>query len=478
LAVCLSERFFARTTVHTLDFSTIVLTDAARGETVGPTEVPIYMTDLATTANSRPTLATIAPSSVSAPARDGAHINGFAALGLREPILRAVIAEGYTTPTPIQCQAIPYVMRGRDLLGCAQTGTGKTAAFALPLLHRLSEPGRERKRGPAVLALVPTRELAVQIAESFAVYGRGLPFRSGVVFGGVSQGAQVASLRRGLDILVATPGRLLDLMSQGCVPLGDVETLVLDEADRMLDMGFIDPIRRILAKLPARRQNLLFSATMPAPIATLADQILRDPAKVSVAPVATTVDSVTQWVLFVRQSDKRALLAEVLRDPAMSRVIVFTRTKSGANRVARDLTSAGIATEAIHGNKSQNARQRALADFREGKVRVLVATDIAARGIDVDGISHVVNFELPNEPESYVHRIGRTARAGARGVALAFCDASERTYLREIERLTRTKISVATDHPYAANGNEVSAPQPRQNFGGGGGRNRFHSRRR
>jgi ATP-dependent RNA helicase RhlE len=317
-----------------------------------------------------------------------------------------------------------------------------------------------------VLVLAPTREWALQISESFAVYGGNLPYRSAAVFGGVSQGTQVEALRRGVDVLVATPGRLLDLMGQGCVPLGNVETLVLDEADRMLDMGFIDPIRRIIGKLPAKRQNLLFSATMPAPIAALAEQILRNPAKVSVTPVASTVDTVSQWVLFVRQSDKRALLRDVLRDPSLTRAIVFTRTKAGANRVARDLDGAGVSAEAIHGNKSQNARQKALGAFRDGQVRVLVATDIAARGIDVDGISHVINYELPNEPESYVHRIGRTARAGARGVALSFCDASERTYLREIERLTRAPIAVVEKHPFAAGAQDVSdglATPPRQN---------------
>jgi ATP-dependent RNA helicase RhlE len=397
-------------------------------------------------------------------------------LGLRDPIVRAVATEGYTTPTPIQTQAIPHVMAGRDLLGCAQTGTGKTAAFALPLLHRLTEPGRARKRGASVLVLVPTRELAVQINDSFGVYGRHAGIRRAVVFGGVSQNAQVETIKRGVDVLVATPGRLLDLMSQGHVPLADVETLVLDEADRMLDMGFIDPIRRIISKLPARRQNLLFSATMPAPIAALADQILRNPARVSVAPVATTADNIAQWVLFVRHADKRSLLREVLRDPAMTRVIVFTRTKHGANRVAEDLDKSGVCAEAIHGNKSQNARQRALNGFRSGQLRVLVATDLAARGIDVDGISHVVNFELPNEPESYVHRIGRTARAGARGIALSFCDANERTFLRDIEKLTRNRLAVVDDHPFVAKANEPSPPpqerrgRPQGGHGHGGNR--------
>ena len=393
--------------------------------------------------------------------------SAFAAMGLRAPLLRAIAAEGYTTPTPIQSQAIPHVMQGHDLLGCAQTGTGKTAAFALPILHRISEPSAVKRRGPRVLVLAPTRELAMQITDSFRGYGKFMALNYTVIFGGVSQGSQVAALRRGVDVLVATPGRLLDLMSQGCVPLADVETLVLDEADRMLDMGFIDPIRRIIAKLPTKRQNLLFSATMPPTIATLANQILHNPAKVSVAPAATTVDTVSQSVYFVRQSDKRALLREVLQDPALTRAIIFTRTKAGANRVTRDLNVAGVTADAIHGNKSQNARQKALNAFRNGQLRVLVATDIAARGIDVEDISHVINFEIPNEPESYVHRIGRTARAGARGVALSFCDASERTFLRDIERLTRTSLSVISNHQFTANSNEATPQPARQNRGGG-----------
>jgi len=426
----------------------------------------------------RPVSAPISPSAAPDTMSPAPQASAFAAFGLRVPVLRAIASEGYTTPTPIQMQAIPFVMQGRDLLGCAQTGTGKTAAFALPLLHRMSDPAQTKRHvGPRVLVLAPTRELAVQIMDSFRVYGKHLSLYYGVILGGVSQGSQVATLRRGVDVLVATPGRLLDLMSQGCVPLADVETLVLDEADRMLDMGFIDPIRRIIAKLPAKRQNLLFSATMPPPIATLAGQILRDPAKVSVAPAATTVDTVSQSVYFVRQSDKRTLLIEVLRDPALTRAIVFTRTKAGANRVTRDLNAAGVTADAIHGNKSQNARQNALTGFRSGKMRVLVATDIAARGIDVDGISHVINFELPNEPESYVHRIGRTARAGASGVALSFCDAAERTYLRDIERLTRKPLTVVANHQFLA-GSDVPTPLPtRQGRGGqsrsSGGGNRW-----
>jgi ATP-dependent RNA helicase RhlE len=374
---------------------------------------------------------------------------GFGTFGLAEPLLRALSDEDYTRPTPIQTEAIPHVLAGRDLLGCAQTGTGKTAAFALPILHRLALGRGPKRRGPRTLVLVPTRELAVQVAESFATYGRHLSLSQTVIFGGVGQGAQVAALRRGVDIVVATPGRLLDLMEQGHVWLQDVETLVLDEADRMLDMGFINPIRRVISKLPARRQNLLFSATMPAPIAALADSILRNPARVAVTPVASAAPAIVQRVLFVDREDKRPLLREVLRDPAMTRVLVFTRTKHGADRVTRDLEKATVRAEAIHGNKSQGARQKALAAFRAGKIRVLVATDIAARGIDVDGVSHVINFELPNEPENYVHRIGRTARAGATGVALSFCDREERVYLRDIERLTRSRIEVVANHPYA-----------------------------
>jgi ATP-dependent RNA helicase RhlE len=403
-----------------------------------------------------------AASTASAPSDDA----GFASLGLAAPLLRALADEKYDRPTPIQQQTIPYILAGRDLLGCAQTGTGKTAAFALPMLQRLSQAqpaanGAGPRRGPRALILVPTRELAVQVADSFGAYGRHLRLSRAVIFGGVGQGPQVDALRRGTDIIVATPGRLIDLMDQGHVRLGDVETLVLDEADRMLDMGFIKPIRQIIAKMPAKRQNLLFSATMPPDIAQLADQILRNPAKVAVNPVASTVPAITQWVLFVEKENKRPLLREVLRDPAMKRVLVFTRTKHGADRVTRDLDNAKVRAEAIHGNKSQGARQKALAAFRDGRIRVLVATDIAARGIDVDGVSHVINFELPNEPESYVHRIGRTARAGAGGVALSFCDGEERGYLRDIERLTKARLAVVPDHPYVPGGNRGAVPARR-----------------
>ncbi|HVZ89466.1 MAG TPA: DEAD/DEAH box helicase [Polyangia bacterium] len=364
-----------------------------------------------------------------------------------------MLGAGYETPTPIQTQAIPHLLQGRDVMGCAQTGTGKTAAFALPLLDRLARTPRVAGRpGPRVLVLAPTRELAMQIAESFRTYGRHLPLATAVIFGGVGQGPQVEALRRNADIVVATPGRLLDLIGQKHARFDALEALVLDEADRMLDMGFIDPIRRIISVLPRRRQTLMFSATMPDEIMKLARSILVDPVQVSVAPVSTTAEGITQWVLHVERSQKRALLHEVLRDPKMSRVLVFTRTKHGANRVAEQLDRSGVRAAAIHGNKSQNARERALSAFKTGQIRVLVATDIAARGVDIDGVTHVINFELPNEPESYVHRIGRTARAGASGVALSFCDAEERPTLRAIERLTRVPVRVVENHPFAGRG--------------------------
>jgi ATP-dependent RNA helicase RhlE len=374
----------------------------------------------------------------------------FEQLQLIDPLLRAVRAEGYVEPTPIQQQSIPHVLAGRDLLGCAQTGTGKTAAFALPILQRLTaRPATAQGRRPIrALVLTPTRELATQIGDSFATYGRHTGLRHTVIFGGVGQDPQVRALRAGVDILVATPGRLLDLMSQGLVALSSLEVFVLDEADRMLDMGFIHDVRKVIAALPKKRQTLFFSATMPPDIQSLADSILTDPVKVSVVPQATTAERIDQSVYFVEKSDKRALLEHVLRDPAIARVIVFTRTKHGANRVADQLGRAGIQAEAIHGNKSQNARERALGNFKRGTTRVLVATDIAARGIDIDGITHVVNYDLPNVPESYVHRIGRTARAGASGVALSFCDLEEREYLADIERLIRMRVPVVTEHPF------------------------------
>ncbi|HET6280798.1 MAG TPA: DEAD/DEAH box helicase [Polyangia bacterium] len=405
----------------------------------------------------------------------------FSDLGLIDPLQRALVTEGYHTPTPIQAQAIPHLLAGRDVLGCAQTGTGKTAAFALPILDRLArQPRALGRRGPRALILTPTRELALQIGEGFACYGRHVAPTRAVIFGGVGQGPQVDALRRNVDIIVATPGRLLDLMSQGFNRFEALEVFVLDEADRMLDMGFIDPIRRIIAALPKKRQNLMFSATMPPDIATLADKILINPVKLAVTPVASTVDKIAQWVLFVQHTDKRALLSKVLDDPAMTRVLVFTRTKHGANRLSQQLDRGGVRSDAIHGNKSQGARQKALEQFKNGRVRVLVATDIAARGIDVDGITHVVNFDLPHEPESYVHRIGRTARAGAAGVALSFCAADERTSLRQIEKLTRSPIRVVDHHPFAGAVGSTAAssdestgsghPRPTQRRGSSGRR--------
>ncbi|WP_438001815.1 DEAD/DEAH box helicase [Sorangium sp. So ce185] len=364
----------------------------------------------------------------------------FADLKLIDPLLRAIEAEGYSTPTPIQQQAIPPILEGNDVLGCAQTGTGKTAAFALPILQRLAQSGAPTQRGLRVLVLTPTRELAAQVGESFTTYGKNLGLRTAVVFGGVGQRPQMEALRRGVDVLVATPGRLLDLCSQGLSPFGRLETLVLDEADRMLDMGFIHDIRRVLAMLPERRQTLLFSATMPPDIQKLADSILHRPVRVEVARVATTAENIDQRVAFVERSDKRAMLEHVLKDPALRRAIVFTRTKHGANRVVQQLSRARIEAVAIHGNKSQGARERALASFKQGTTSVLVATDIAARGIDIEDISHVINYDLPNIPESYVHRIGRTARAGASGVALSFCDSEERPYLADIERLIQKRL--------------------------------------
>jgi ATP-dependent RNA helicase RhlE len=368
----------------------------------------------------------------------------FASLGLAEPLCRALSAENYREPTPIQARAIPSLLDGRDLLGIAQTGTGKTAAFALPILQQLAGGNEPRiPRAPRALILAPTRELAIQIGEALRVYGRHLGLRHGVIYGGVGQHPQVRALARGLDILVATPGRLLDLVSQRHLRLDQVTFLVLDEADRMLDMGFIRDVKKIVAAVPKQRQTLLFSATMPADVAHLASAILHDPVRVEVTPKAITVEKVDQRVYFVDAADKRKLLVALLQDPSLARVIVFTRTKHGADRVTRHLDKAGIVADAIHGDKGQGARQRALESFRAGQCRVLVATDIAARGIDVDEVSHVINFELPNVPESYVHRIGRTARAGAAGIALSFCDGAERDYLRDIEKLTKRPLLVA-----------------------------------
>jgi ATP-dependent RNA helicase RhlE len=380
---------------------------------------------------------------------------------LAEPILRAVVSEGYTMATPVQAEAIPHILRGRDLLGSAQTGTGKTAAFALPILHRLSivaRPGGVAK--PRCLVLCPTRELAAQIAESFRVYGKHVPLKHAVVYGGVGIHGQAQMLRRGVDILIATPGRLLDLLNQGYVDLKSVEVLVLDEADRMLDMGFIPDIRRIIAALPSRKQTLLFSATMPNDIRRLAASILRDPITVQVAHDAPAADRIDQSVYLVARANKSTLLSHLVRELPMTRAIVFTRTKRGADRVVDRLSSAGIRSEAIHGNKSQNARQRALDSFRSGKIAVLVATDVASRGIDVDGITHVVNYDVTDEPETYVHRIGRTARAGASGQAVTLCDPDERGDLRAIERFIGMQLPVKTNQPSYVGVPASAAPRP------------------
>jgi ATP-dependent RNA helicase RhlE len=363
---------------------------------------------------------------------------------LNDAITRALAEEEYLTPTPIQAQTIPSVMSGRDVIGIAQTGTGKTAAFALPVLHRLAtSPRPPERKSCRILVLSPTRELSGQILDSFRTYGRYVRVREALAIGGVSMGAQVRALLNGVDVLVATPGRLLDLVKSNALRLDKVECLVLDEADRMLDMGFIHDIRKIVAKLPTQRQTLMFSATMPRAIAELATHMLRDPAKVAVSPAASTAERVEQRIIRVDRSAKPTILIDVLRREPIDRALIFTRTKHGADKIVRSLVRAGIGAEAIHGNKSQNQRERALAAFRKGEVGTLVATDIAARGIDVDGISHVVNFDLPNVPETYVHRIGRTARAGAEGVAISLCTDEEMAFLRDIEKLIRMTIPVS-----------------------------------
>ncbi len=404
----------------------------------------------------------------------------FSELGLRSELLSALRGRGYEKPTPIQAQSIPHLLQERDLLGIAQTGTGKTAAFALPMLDLLGDHETEPDaRRPRALVLTPTRELASQIDESFRAYGKRLPLRSTVVFGGVGQGKQVDALRRGVDVLVATPGRLLDLMTQKHVDLGRVEIFVLDEADRMLDMGFLRDVKRIVTQLPAERQSLLFSATMPADIAKLAKSLLRDPLRVEVTPPSSTVEKIEQRVCFIEKRDKRALLTGILQDERLERVLVFTRTKHGADRVARHLEARGIRASALHGNKSQGQRERALSAFRSGGVRALIATDIAARGLDVRGITHVVNFDLPNMPESYVHRIGRTARAGREGAAISFCDPSERAYLALIEREIRRKLDVVKDTPALRQaGARGAVPDPQVRRPRGPQRRRVRRRRR
>ena len=414
----------------------------------------------------------------------------FDELGLIPPLLRAVQDTGYETPTPIQARAIGPLLQGRDLLGLAQTGTGKTAAFALPILQRLvaAGPPPSGLRPIRALILSPTRELAAQIGESFATYGKHLSLRHAVIFGGVGQRPQEDALRRGLDILVATPGRLLDLASQRLVDFRKLEIFVLDEADRMLDMGFVHDVRRILKLLPEKQQSMFFSATMPPEAQALADGLLHDPVTVSVTPVSSTAEHIEQSLYFVEKNDKRTLLVDLLRDRAMARVLVFSRTKHGANRIAEHLDKSNIGAAAIHGNKSQGARERALGGFKSGQLRVLVATDIAARGIDVDDVTHVVNFDLPNVPETYVHRIGRTARAGASGIAISFCEDEERAYLVDIERLTKQHLRRVEDHPMrsritppgptdlAGRGLPPGMTRPPPNGGGGGGRDRDRGR--
>ena len=374
----------------------------------------------------------------------------FENLNLIEPILRALKTEGYTEPTPIQAEAIPVVLKGRDLLGCAQTGTGKTAAFAIPILQLLNaSQGQDGSPKPIkALILTPTRELAVQIGESFTAYGKHTGLRHTVIYGGVSQFSQTEALKRGVDILIATPGRLLDLMNQRFVHLHHVKMFVLDEADRMLDMGFINDVKKVIAKLPAKRQTLFFSATMPPVISKLADSILFEPVNVEVTPVSSTVDKIQQSVYYVSKGDKKSLLIHLLKDKAIESALVFTRTKHVADRITKELLKAGVKAAAIHGNKSQNARQNALTDFKNKKIRVQVATDIAARGIDVDNLSHVINYELPNVPETYVHRIGRTGRAGLSGVAMSFCDGEEKAYLKDIQKLIGIQVPVIDEHPY------------------------------
>ncbi len=390
-------------------------------------------------------------------------------LNLIEPILKALNTEGYTTPTPVQASAIPHILKGKDVLGCAQTGTGKTAAFAIPiiqLMHQSAAGNPAGKRVIKCLVLTPTRELAIQIGESLESYGRNTRLKYKVIFGGVNQHSQVESLKSGLDILVATPGRLLDLMQQGYVNLKNIEYFVLDEADRMLDMGFLKDVKKIIAHLPVRRQSLFFSATMPADIVELADTILRHPVKVEVTPPATTVEMIDQVVYFVDKKNKMPLLKEILESQGIERALIFTRTKHGADKVARELTKSKIRALAIHGNKSQNARQAALAAFKASEIRVMVATDIAARGIDIDDLTHVINFELPNIAESYVHRIGRTGRAGAAGKAIALCDIEEKEYLKDIQKLIGKKVTEISDHGYPLVIHTIEKKLPQQQRGG------------
>lgn len=389
----------------------------------------------------------------------------FENLDIIKPIQKALQDEGYSKPTPIQAKSIPYLLEGKDLLGCAQTGTGKTAAFAIPILQRVYNE-QKNSRGPRTIkavVLAPTRELAIQIEESFTAYSQYMDIKSLVIFGGVSQNSQTRALREGVDILIATPGRMLDLYSQKFINLSKVKYFVLDEADSMLDMGMIHDVKRIISHLPQVRQNIFFSATMPNEISKLANSIFKDPIKVEVAPVSSTTETVKQSMYFVSKKQKRALLIDLLKDKSIQSVLVFSRTKHGANKITTDLLKVGIEACAIHGNKSQNARQLALSNFKEGKIRVLVATDIAARGIDVDELSHVINYDLPEVAETYVHRIGRTGRAGHTGCAMSFCSMEERGYYKSIEKLINKKIPVIKDHPYEASSNDVAEVVEKRN---------------
>jgi ATP-dependent RNA helicase RhlE len=395
----------------------------------------------------------------------------FSDLKIIEPILKALENEGYTNPTPIQEQAITPILEGKDLLGCAQTGTGKTAAFAIPILQQLYLDFQKNERSNTIktLILTPTRELAIQIDESLESYGKQTKLRHFVIFGGVGQKQQTDALRKGVDILVATPGRLLDLMNQGFISLNHIKIFVLDEADRMLDMGFIHDVKKVIAKIPAKRQTLFFSATMPPEIQKLADTILKNPVKVEVTPVSSTADTIEQSIYFVQKNDKKNLIIHLLDDKDIKSALVFTRTKHGADKVVKDLLKANIKAEAIHGNKSQNARQRALSNFKDGTTRVLLATDIASRGIDVDNLTHVINYELPNIPETYVHRIGRTGRAGNSGIAFSFCDDEEKPYLKDIQKLIGKVVPVAENNPYPHTGlSEMPSGKPKTEQRGGG----------
>lgn len=402
-------------------------------------------------------------------------MSNFKELGIIDPILKAVEEEGYTSPSPIQEQAIPHLLEGRDLLGCAQTGTGKTAAFAIPILQLLSAEGHNARTPIRALILTPTRELALQIEESFVTYGRYLNLRCCAIFGGVSQVPQVNALRRGVEVVVATPGRLLDLYNQGLMKLDGISFFVLDEADRMLDMGFVNDIKRIIKMLPPKRQNLMFSATMPGEVEGLVNSILRDPVNIAVTPVSSAVDTVEQTMYFVDKENKKLLLVDLLRQNKVESALVFTKTKHGADRVVKDLERARISAQSIHGNKSQNARQAALNNFKTRTIRVLVATDIAARGIDIDDLPYVFNYDLPNIPETYVHRIGRTGRAGLSGRAISFCMFEELPYLKDIEKLLGHPVPVENDHPYPLQVFETKAtkakapPPPRGRQGGGQG---------